>query len=133
MDLKRLFHLLVIGGSVAAGCERSRTSGLSVADAAAEDAAADAAAEAGAAEDAVAEAGAAEDAAAEAGAAGDAAASEVSAMDAGVALDAAAARDATDGPVGNPCFCSPTMCCDVHEGAPATVQPGVYCCWGTKC
>ena len=111
--MKRLFHLLVIGGSVAAGCERSRTSGLSVADAAAEDVAADAAAEAGAAEDA--------------------AATEVSSMDAGVTMDAAAVRDATDGPVGDPCFCSPTKCCDVHEGAPATVQPGLYCCWGTKC
>ena len=127
MDLKRLFHVLVVGGAVAAGCERSRTSGLVVADGGG-------AADLGMPDSGAPEApAAAEDAAAEASAAEDAAAAEVSSVDVGVTMDAAAANDASDGPRGNPCFCSSTMCCDVHDGTPATVQAGLYCCWSTKC
>src|SRR5688572_10535695 len=122
MDLKRLFHVLVVGGSVAAGCERSRTSGLSVADGAGPPdvgmtepvAPEDAAAERGAAEDAV----ASEDASTS----GDAMASGDASMNADATADTVASKDAAaDGPTGNPCFCSPTKCCDLHDGAPATV------------
>jgi len=147
MDLKRLFQVLVVGGSVAAGCDRSRTRALVVADAAgapdvvgvpeagapeAPVAVEDAAADIGAAADAAADMVAAADAAAEVAAA-DAAAAEVAAMDVGAIADATASTDAADGSMGSPCFCSPTKCCDSHEGAPATVQPGLYCCWSTKC
>jgi hypothetical protein len=129
MDLKRLFHVLVVGGSVAAGCERSRTSGLSVADGAGtpdvgmtEPVAAP--------EDAAADTGAAEDAMASV----DAVASEDASMNTDATADTVASKDAAaDGPIGNPCFCSPTKCCDLHDGAPATVQAGLYCCWGTTC
>jgi len=132
MDLKRLFHVLVVGGSVAAGCERSRMGGLTAADAAG-------AQDVGMPESAAPEVpGAAEDAATSDvmsmdGAAMDLILMDAAAMDVGATADAAVATDASDGPTGNPCFCSPTRCCDLHEGAPATVQAGVHCCWGTKC
>jgi hypothetical protein len=121
MDLKRLFHVLVVGGSVAAGCEQSRTSGLGAGDGA------------GPPDRGMPDAGAPEVSMAPEDAAADAAAAEDAPTDASVTMDAAATSDAAVGPMGNPCFCSPTKCCDVHEGAPATVQPGLYCCWGTKC
>jgi hypothetical protein len=132
MDLKRLFHVLVVGGSVAAGCERSRMGGLTAADAAEEQ---DVGMPDSAAPDAP---GAAEDAAASDVISMDVAAMDLvsmdaTAMDATATADAAIATDAIDGPAGSPCFCSPTKCCDLHEGAPATVQAGVFCCWGTKC
>ena len=127
MDLKRLFHVLVIGGSVgsvATGCERTRVGGLGVAGA--EDARMpDSAAPDGPT--------AAEDAALESGVPLDATASDVISMDVGAPADAAAPTDASDGPAGSPCICSPTKCCDLHDDGPATVQPGVFCCWGTKC
>jgi hypothetical protein len=122
MDMKRLFHVLVIGGSVAAGCERSRTGALNAADGA------------GLPDVGMPESAAAEDAALEAPVAvADAAASEVTSMNVDAAADAAAAKDAADGPAGDPCLCSATKCCDVHDGAPATVQAGLYCCWGSTC
>jgi hypothetical protein len=145
MDLKRLFQVLVVGGSFAAACQRPRTSGgLNLADGAAlpEVGMADALVPETqvASEDATAfevastfEVGSTDvDMTADAGPAKDAAV-EVASMDVGTAADASAAKDAPDGPSGNPCFCSPTKCCDLHEGAPATVQAGVYCCWGTTC
>ena len=127
MDLKRLFQVLVVGGSVAAGCERSRPGALAVADAA------------GAQEVGIRESGApevpvaAEDAAADSATSEDAAGFEVASADVGGTADAATSTDAADGPMGSPCFCSPTKCCDLHDGAPATVQPGLFCCWSTKC
>lgn len=122
MDLKRLFHVLVVGGSVAAGCERSRMGGLTAADAAG-------AQDVGMPESTAPEApGAAEDAATS-----DVMSMDVAEMDVGATGDAAVATDAADGPTGSPCLCSPTRCCDLHEGAPATVQAGVHCCWGTAC
>ena len=132
MDLKRLFHVLVVGGSVATGCERSRMGGLTAADAAG---AQDVGMPDSAAPDAP---GAAEDAAASDVMSMDAAtmdlvSMDVAAVDVAAMADAAATTDAADGPTGSPCFCSPTKCCDLHEGAPATVQAGVFCCWSTKC
>jgi hypothetical protein len=104
MDLKRLFHVLVVGGSVAAACEQTRSGGLGAADAARDDAAAS-----------------------------DTSSMDAATVDATPAMDAAVATDAADGPGTEPCLCSPTRCCDLHEGAPATVQPGLHCCWGTAC
>jgi hypothetical protein len=148
MDLTRLFHVLVVGGAVTVGCERPRKSQLGVSDGATEVAREDAAAERTPAEDAVAaidavatlDVATAEDV----GMSHDLGASEdvppgsdaAAGQDAVATADAAAASDAandTGRGMGSPCFCSPTKCCDLHDGGPATVQAGVYCCWSTKC
>ena len=153
MDLTRLFRVLVVGGVVAVGCERPRKNQLGVMDGSAEVAREDAASErtfagdAVAAHDAVAtqDVASAEDAnmsfdlgmsedvgvPPDVGAGPDVVAIADAAA-AGDAGDAAAVNDAGGG-MGSPCFCSPTRCCEAHDGGAATVQAGFFCCWSTKC
>jgi hypothetical protein len=149
MDLTRLFHVLVVGGVVTVGCERPRKNQLGVTDGATEVAGDDAAAERTLAQDAVAasdtvaiqdvatsadvnmshDLGMSEDAGM---GPDDAATPDATTKDAAVIADASAVKDAGGG-MGSPCFCSPTKCCELHDGGPATVQAGVFCCWSTKC
>ena len=109
MNWRHFLGVMLTGGSLAAGCDAStRSSALQVADGAAD---VEAAAGAGGA-----------------GGGGGAGGDEGVGGAAGAA-DAAA----NDGPQAEPCICSPTHCCDQHAGAPATVQMGFTCCWGTSC
>jgi hypothetical protein len=109
MDFKRLFHILVIGGSVL-GCESTRSGALSSSES--DDAkVAETDRDTG-----VADVRADEDIGVEAG-----------------ATTAPADASLRDIAQAAPCICSATHCCDQHEGGPATVIEGAFCCWGTSC
>ena len=119
-----------MGGSVAAGCERSRTGALAVADAA------------GAQEVGIPESGApevpvaAEDAAADSASSEDAADFEVASADVGGTADAATSTDAADGADGLTLLLQPdreVLRSPTTGRRQATVQPGLFCCWTTKC
>jgi hypothetical protein len=101
MELKRLFHVLVVvGGSLGAGCDGATRTGPLTGGAGGAEAPADAEAAGDGAVDGTTPGG-----------------------EAGTETGAASSL----------CFCSPTRCCDQHEGAPATVQAGFECCWGSSC
>ena len=113
MNWKHLLGVLLTGGSLAAGCDgAARSSSLVVGDGAGSDVAADARE----AESAI--AAEVDVRLVEADARGDVPGGDVVPLDAGPGQD---------------CLCSPTRCCDQHAGAPATVQMGFVCCWGTSC
>ncbi len=143
MNFKRLFHVLVLGSSVIS-CEKARTDavtrqgkdGAAVADGSEDsegEPTGDVAAEDGdqRKNDGPGADGQGQDRSAD----GD----NNVASDAGSTDIASVITDAnTDGlpgerPAGALCLCSPTKCCDLHEGAPATVTPGFVCCWATSC
>ena len=104
MDLKKLFHVLVVGGSVI-GCSESQSdpadtgaAGSSAAAATSHDAAA------------------------------------ATSPNATAAIKTATPDAGTDDAKLNPCFCNiQPICCVQHGSDPATVAPGFECCWGTKC
>lgn len=107
MNWKHFLGVLLMGGSMAAGCgSTARSSSLVLGDGASE--------------------GQTEGAGGAGGAGGSPGGTGAAEPDAG--------SDARpDGEALQPCLCSPTRCCDQHEGAPATVQMGLACCWGTSC
>lgn len=119
MNLKHLFGILVMGGSVAAGCDGggTRPAKMMLRDGAGAETAFDA------------------EGTADAGRDSEATETEVDAPagDIGGPETGAPKTGAPDTNMGSPCLCSPTRCCDQHEGAPATVQMGLVCCWGTSC
>jgi hypothetical protein len=104
MDFTRLFHVLVLGGSVIACDGGTRSSSLTAGDADGTDSTA------------VAETPNSVDA-------------DLPDTSVGGPTEAASPEASAAGP----CFCSPTRCCDQHDGSPATVQQGFVCCWGTSC
>jgi hypothetical protein len=117
VNLTRLFHVLVLGGSVI-GCEKEgRSRALAAEDASNDSGNADADADA------------------------DADTPDVAEQDAGSAdaasqpADAAVLDAASDqgGVRLNPCSCSTQSCCHRPEGGAPWVEEGFECCWGTTC
>jgi hypothetical protein len=128
MDLRKLFHVLVVGGSVMPGCSdpggsRGPTSGdaRTEAETPAVSADAEVARETMAGEEVRDETGSL-DATHDEGAG-----SETSSSDATRDEREAASPAAL-------CFCSLTArCCEAHDGSAATVASGFVCCWATSC
>jgi hypothetical protein len=138
MDLKRLFHVLVVGGSMLAtkGCAKEPGDGNDNADGALSDRSASPLPDSGAdvppADSGVA---APRNEAADVGITTTDSGADApwdGAPDAGVtATDVAADADQTKG---TPCFCgSQPACCTTHGDAMSSPAAGVYCCWGTRC
>ena len=119
MDLRRLFRVLVVGGSVAACEERSSPGGV-----ASEDANSEATVDTDEASTLVTPDALMAEAADDSSVARDAIAAEAE-------DDATTDSSANDGAALKSCFCQTTpICCVQHEGGPATVADGFRCCWG---
>jgi hypothetical protein len=122
MDLKRLFHVLVVGGSVLAnkGCG--------------DDGQGKAPADAALSQQSLPDSGPAatpDMAAADQGGLSAADAPADLPLDlASTPADTGADVDPTKGAL---CFCSKDRCCEAHGDGMSTVAPGFVCCWSTRC
>lgn len=125
MDCKRLFHVLVVGGSVLAskGCGDGGGPAKDPGDAAISQQSVPDAGAPAVPEDAPA---ADQGSSSSLDAPADLPADQVQDLASMSAADVVPAQ-------GAPCFCSKDRCCESHGDGMSTVAPGFVCCWSTRC